>query len=225
MPTSPFASLFAKSPFVPMQRHMAVVNECAAQVPTLIDHLIAGDKAGVEATAKLIFELEEKADKEKHEIRAHLPRSLFLPVDRRDLLEILHTQDAIADCAQDIAGMFLERDMELPDEMKQPLKELAVGCVGVVAQATSVIGRLDELLEVGFRGRQVEHVEELLDTLNKLEDVTDEAGIALTRVLFNQEDSMRPVSVILWYRVIEWIGDLADHAEKVGNRLRLVIAR
>jgi uncharacterized protein Yka (UPF0111/DUF47 family) len=29
----------------------------------------------------------------------------------------------------------------------------------------------------------------------------------------------------MWYQIIEWIGDLADYAEKVGDRLRLLIAR
>jgi uncharacterized protein Yka (UPF0111/DUF47 family) len=29
----------------------------------------------------------------------------------------------------------------------------------------------------------------------------------------------------MWYQLIEWVGDLADYAEKVGDRLRLLIAR
>jgi uncharacterized protein Yka (UPF0111/DUF47 family) len=36
---------------------------------------------------------------------------------------------------------------------------------------------------------------------------------------------MSPVSVMFWYQLIQWIGDLADYAEKVGDRLRLLIAR
>ena len=43
--------------------------------------------------------------------------------------------------------------------------------------------------------------------------------------LFAQEDNMKPVSVMFWYQLIQWIGDLADYAEKVGDRLRLLIAR
>ena len=46
----------------------------------------------------------------------------------------------------------------------------------------------------------------------------------LTRTLFAQEDSIKPVSVMFWYQLIQWIGDLADYAEKVGDRLRLLIA-
>jgi uncharacterized protein Yka (UPF0111/DUF47 family) len=29
----------------------------------------------------------------------------------------------------------------------------------------------------------------------------------------------------MWYQLIQWVGDLADYAEKVGDRLRLMIAR
>ena len=65
----------------------------------------------------------------------------------------------------------------------------------------------------------------MVDELNKVEDETDELGIDLTRRLFAQEDDMNPVSVMMWYRLIQWIGDLADYAEKVGDRLRLLTAR
>jgi len=203
---------------------MRVVVRCARLTTPLIDALCAGDAATIRSTAEQIFELEAEADSVKHELRSHLPRSLFMPVDRRDLLEILHAQDAIADTAQDIAGLFLERDMQLPEAFNEALKALTVSCVQVVEECHQVIERLDELLEVGFRGRQAEQVEAMLEALNRSEDHTDELGIALTRLLFTNEDSIKPVSVMLWYRVIEWIGDLADHAEAVGNRLRLIIA-
>ena len=65
----------------------------------------------------------------------------------------------------------------------------------------------------------------MVGDLNKIESDTDEMGAALTRRLFAQEDEMSPVSVMFWYQLIQWIGDLADYAEKVGNRLRLLLAR
>ncbi len=153
-----------------------------------------------------------------------MPSSLFMPVDRRDLLDILHAQDAIADTAQDIAELFLEREMRLPPDMDAPLKELVAECIIVVEQAHEVIERLDELLQVGLRGRQADQVQTMLEALNKSEDRTDVLEMVLSKALFAREDELSPVTVILWYRLFEWIGDLADHAEKVGNRLRLVIA-
>ena len=65
----------------------------------------------------------------------------------------------------------------------------------------------------------------MVNQINVIEDETDEMGVKLTQVLFAKEDEMKPVSVMFWYQMIQWIGDMADYAEKVGDRMRLLIAR
>ncbi len=220
-----FASLFGQSPFKPMQEHIGVVVQCAAEVPALFEALCAGDQEKVAAVKDRIFELEEQADGIKNELRAHLPKSLMLPVDRRDLLEVLDMQDSIADTAQDIAGLMIERPMEVPEPLKEPLLALTRRCVDACNQSAKIINELDELVATGFRGRESEKVSEMVDELNSIENDTDVMGMELTHRLFEVEDQMKPVSVIFWYQLIQWIGDLADYAEKVGNRLRLLLAR
>ena len=223
--TNPLTSLFGKSPFSAMQRHMRVVLECTHEIPLLFEALAAGDRAEVEAVKERIFEREAEADTIKNALRGALPKSLFMPVDRRDLLDVLQMQDSIADTAQDIAGLLVERPMELPDFMQENMLTLARRCVDACDQSAKIIEELDELIAMGFRGREATKVEEMVEALNLIEDETDELGIELTRRLFEHEDELKPVSVIMWYRIIEWVGDLADYAEKVGDRLRLLIAR
>jgi predicted phosphate transport protein (TIGR00153 family) len=208
-----------------MQEHIGVVLKCAAQVPELFEALSAGDKDRVVSIKERIYELEQEADDIKNELRAHLPKSLLLPVDRRDLLEVLDMQDSIADTAQDIAGLLFERPMEVPENLKDPLLALTRRCVDACDQAVKIIGELNERVETGFRGRESDRVSVMVAELNKIETDTDEMGTELVRRLFAQEDEMSPVSVIFWYELIQWIGDLADYAEKVGNRLRLLLAR
>jgi predicted phosphate transport protein (TIGR00153 family) len=208
-----------------MQEHIGVATQCAAQVPELFEALAAGDQDRVVSIKERIYELEQQADDIKNELRAHLPKSLLLPVDRRDLLEVLDMQDSIADTAQDIAGLLFERPMEVPENLKDPLLALTRRCVDACNQAVLIIGELDELVETGFRGRESDRVSEMVAELNKIETDTDEMGTELVRRLFAQEDEMKPVSVMFWYELIQWIGDLADYAEKVGNRLRLLLAR
>jgi uncharacterized protein Yka (UPF0111/DUF47 family) len=58
-----------------------------------------------------------------------------------------------------------------------------------------------------------------------MEDETDTMGMELARTLFSKEDDLKPVSVMFWYQMLQWIGDLADYAEKTGDRMRLLIAR
>jgi len=148
-----------------------------------------------------------------------------MPVDRRDLLDLLHLQDSIANTAQDIAGLLIERRMTIPEFLREPLVDLTVRCIDTVDHAATVINELDELLAIGFRGREVDRVDEMLRELNRIEDETDELGIGLSRALFDHESELDPVSVMMWYRIIEWVGDLADYAEKVGDHLRLLIAK
>jgi len=222
---STLSKLFRQSPFSALQTHMRAVLECVRQVRPLIDELVKGDQSTVIATKDRIFELEAEADRIKNEMRLHLPRSLFMPVDRRDLLEILHLQDAIADTAQDIAGLLVEREMDIPGFMHEGIVALTGRCIDTCEHAASIIEELDELLAMGFRGREVDKVDSMLMELNQIEDETDDLGMTLARSVFEHEDEMKPVTVMMWYRLIEWIGDLADYAEKVGDRLRLLIAK
>ena len=43
--------------------------------------------------------------------------------------------------------------------------------------------------------------------------------------VFEMEKDLPPVDVMFIYRVIEWIGDLADLAQRVGSRLEIMLAR
>lgn len=225
MAIPPIATLFARSPFMPIQEHMRAVLDCAREIPVMLEAVCKGDENALNNHKQKIFEKEAKADYMMNELRSNLPKSLFIPVDRRDLLDILQMQDSIADSAQDIAGMLVQRRMQLPNQLHAPLIEFTRRCVEVCEQSGKIIEQLDELVELGFKGREVKRVAKMVEDLNRSEDVTDELGLDLTQSLFDHGENMNPVSVIMWYQTIQSIGDLADNAEDVGNRLRLLIAR
>jgi predicted phosphate transport protein (TIGR00153 family) len=225
MISNPLANLVKRSPLVSIQEHMRVVLECAREVPGLLEALSDGNTSEFEQIKDRICAKEDEADKIKNALRGRLPKSLFMPIDRRDLLEVLHIQDSIADTAQDIADLLFERQMAIPEEMKEPVLVATRSSLDVCEFSLKVIEELDELLEMGFRGNEARHVEEMADKLNRIEDDADATELALAQTLFRIESKLDPVTVIMWYRIIEWIGDLADHAEKVGDRIRLFIAR
>jgi predicted phosphate transport protein (TIGR00153 family) len=218
------ASLLGRSPFGPMQEHMNQVVRCAEGVPTLFAALIAGDREALSAQQKHIAALESEADAIKNELRNHLPRKLFMPVDRRDLLEILDLQDTIADVAEDIGDLLVARTFQVPEAMAEPLVRFVDTAVSAAVAARDVVQRLDELLEVGFAGPETEAVLALIDKVLLLEDESDVLELEVMHALFANEDNMSPVSVILWMRLLDWVGDLADYPKKVCNRLRLLIA-
>ena len=223
--SNPIAGLFGKSPFKPTQRHMEAVAECASECVPLFEALLAGDSEKATAHKDRVFELENDADDIKNQIRSQLPKSLFMPIDRRDLLDLLHAQDSIADTAQDVAGLVTIRDLEIPQFFRGLLPAYVQRNVDAVQQCKEVINLLDELLEMGFRGREVDQVEEMVQKLGEIESETDDQGMELTGLLFEHGDEMSPPTFFLWYELFQKLGDIADFAEDVGDRLRLLVAR
>jgi hypothetical protein len=96
--------------------------------------------------------------------------------------------------------------------------------IAACEQAERVIGELDELVETGFGPHESARVEAMVAALNGIESETDDLSERALRALFAQEASLG-VGTIFWYQLINWIADLADYAERVGNRTRLLIAR
>jgi predicted phosphate transport protein (TIGR00153 family) len=223
--TNPLLKLFGQSPIKPLQEHMRVVVRCAGEVPGLFEALCAGDDKKIQDIRDEIFTLENDADEIKNRLRSHLPKSMFMPVDRRDVLEILDLQDSIADTAQDIAGMLMVRRPTVLEPIRDPLLNLSQRCLDACNQMAKIMEELDELLETGFRGRESDKVVGMIDELNRIETETDQKAIDLLHELFAHEADLDPVSLMVWHRLIRWIGDLANYSEKVGNRLRLLLAR
>jgi hypothetical protein len=218
------ADLFGRSPIRPMQRHMKAAVSCAREVLPLVEAMAAGDVAAITACRARIDRLEHDADEIKNEIRSHLPKRLFMAVERRDMLEILDYQDSIADTAQDVAELADLRGMTLSPDLAEPVLELVRRVVSACEQAERIVNELDELVEAGFHGREVSRVEEMIDELGRIESDTDELADRAVRKLFAREAELG-VATIFLYDWVGWIGDMADYAERVGNRLRLLIAR
>jgi len=114
--------------------------------------------------------------------------------------------------------------MVLPAPMAEPMLALVKSGQQACDAAAAVIAELDELLEMGFRGREASRVETMVDKLADQEEESDRLEMEVNRILFALEGELDPVTVIFWYRMIELAGDLADYSKKVGSRLRLFLA-
>jgi predicted phosphate transport protein (TIGR00153 family) len=115
--------------------------------------------------------------------------------------------------------------MRFPEKLQKGLIEFTAACIATSTQALAAINELDELLEVGFSGREVKLVESMIKELDRLEARTDKQAIALRAKLFKLEADLPPVDVMFYYHVIVLLGSLADSAEHVGDRLQILIAR
>jgi hypothetical protein len=217
--------MFGASPVRPLQKHMESVQTCVQQLVPFFDAVLAHnwDEAG--KCRDEIARLEGAADDLKRELRLNLPKGLFMAVSRRDLLEVLTMQDKIANKAKDITGLIIGRQMEFPESIGPLLKDFIQRSIDASAQAQKAINELDELVETGFRGTEVKLVESMIKTLDEIESDTDKIQVQVRAELFAIESHLNPVEVMFLYRIIDWIGDLGDLAQRVGSRLELMLAR
>lgn len=215
--------LVSKSPIKPMQQHMGVAVLCAREILPLLDAMAEGDIGKIRDRRSEIDRLEHEADQIKHEIRSHTPKKFLMALDRRIILEILDYQDSIADTAQDIAEIADQRNMHLPAVMVEPIQSLAHSVVAACEQGQRIVDELDELVETGFGESEMRRVDEMIRELNRLESETDRQLDLAARKLFAIEDQLG-VATIFWHQVLRQIARLADLAERVGNRLHLLMA-
>lgn len=225
MPGNSILGVFAKSPIKPLEKHMRIVTKCANQLIPFFESCSQDDWVEAAEVRKLISQTEKDADLLKRQLRLELPGGLFMPVARADILELVTQQDKIANRAKDIAGRVLGRKLKLPEDLQANFSKYLRRCVDATEKAADAINELDDLLETGFRGREVELVEKMINQLDAIEDDTDTMQIALRSDLLKIENDLNPIDVMFLYQIIEWVGDLADLSERVGARLEIMLAR
>lgn len=219
------SNLFGRSPVSPLQQHMEKVQACLSLLPSFFEAAFIGDWTIAEQIRNQITAAETEADTLKKALRLKLPKGIFMPVARRDVLEVLRMQDNLANKARGISGLILGRKMTFPAELHEPLMEFLKRNLEAAKQAQVCVNELDELVETGFGTLEVERVENMIKLLNSIEDDTDDIQIKIRAILLQKEKDLPPVDVIFMYKIIDWVGDLADIAQRVGSRLELMLAK
>ncbi len=224
-PNSHISRIFGRSPVEPLQKHFTKVAKCTRKLPKFFKATFAGDWGKAAQQREKIVLLEDAADTLKREFRLGLPRSLLMPVNRSDVLEMISRQDRIANRSKDISGLIIGRRLAVPDPIQSSYMALLHRSIDAVEQARRSVQELDDLFNSGFRGAGAEHVVAMTDELSDIEDDSDALQIEARAQLFRIEDQLGPVDVMFLYRIFDLTGDLGNIAQRVGSRLHLMIAR
>ena len=218
------ANIFGSSPVQPLEKHIDIAYRCAKQLRGFFAAAVVGDWDKVRKYRDEIEKLEHRADDVKKQIRLQLPKSLFMPVPREDLLELLLVQDKIANRTKDVSGLVVGRELQIPPQIAEQFLDFVDRNIDAAKQARKSVRELDELFTVGFRGAEVALVAGLIEELDRIETDTDDKQAALRASLFEIEKSLDPIDAIFMYQVIERTGEIADMAERVGRRLELLLS-
>ncbi len=220
-----FAKVLGRSPVGPIKKHIDEVNKAAVALEAMST---AAQRASWEdALAKRaeIESINRVANEIRRELRLGLPSTFLMPVAREDLLELLDGQDKILRRINDVAGLIVGRRIQLPEGLAKAFQDLIECTVAAVQQTHQSVQELDELFEAGFRGREVEIVEKMLSTLMDIEREHDRLQGTMREQLFAMEKELHPVDAVFLYRLIDWVGAIAERCARAGDLLERLLAR
>ncbi len=218
-------SMFSESPFRPLVSHIEKVRACVDQVLPLFEALSKREYSTVAEISELIVRMEHDADIIKDKIRTSLPQSLFLPVDKKDFLYLLSAQDDIADAVEDLAVLLKIKNLETPEQIREPIDNLVRHVVDTANMGCDLICELDTLLEASFGGAEAEKVEKATQELGTAEWEADRKQFLLAQKLFSLGDDIAPADLLLWNEVSKKLGAVADKSEKIGKTLRIFLSK
>ncbi len=216
--------LFRESPFEPLRYHMKRVMECVALVRPMFEAVRDQRYDDLQELAKKIFKVEHEADIIKDDIRRTIPKRFFLPVYRGDLLGYVKLQDDMADSVEDLAVLLTIKNLELPEPLVDPTFEYVDKVESVCQQTRDIADYLPTLVDGDMVGEEAERALSMIADVEKAEWEADRLQYTLSQNLFALEDEMKATDILLWFRVFGELGQLANFAEKTGDRLRRMLS-
>ena len=215
--------LIGKDHFGPLVEHAKKVQSCVQLVEPLTEAWLEEDWATLGKMNEEISKLEHEADHLKHQYRQNLPKKVFLPVPRGDLMRILHEADNIADEVEHYAILLSLRKIILPDELKALMREFLSPVLEANTKLLSATESLGVLKEASFSGPESERILATVDEISRLEWQCKQIWRKIAKLILADETGMNPLDVLMGMRVVGSLSELANHAENCGDNLRHLI--
>ena len=217
--------LFGKSPFGPLVEHTKKVHECVEMIRPLMEALVNEDYDEIRRLQDEVSRLEYEADTIKHNVRDHLPRRYFMPVERVDLERFISSQDNIADKAEDFAVILTLRKTKLHPEVMDKFFNFVDQIFQVTGTLLTAAVELNNLAEASFSGAEAKVVLSLLKGLNEEEWKADRMARSLSKEVYGLEKQLDPITIIFYEKMILTLGAIANEAENAGDMLRTMILK
>jgi len=218
-----FFSLFFESPFVKLKNHANKVKECAWMFKRAAQCYVEQDCEEFDKLTEEVAMLESQADELKRNLRNHLPRGIFMPVDKFVLLDCLREQDHVLDDVEEALYWLSFKPMAvIPEELVGDFLHL----IDAVIPAIEKLPDMSEQAIVYFRSGTEEQRNKLKSIVREIYQAEKEAD-HLEHELKKKAFALLkdPVEIYHIVRVVEIIGDICDHAQNASDRMRTMIAR
>ncbi|MCG6919390.1 MAG: TIGR00153 family protein [Deltaproteobacteria bacterium] len=218
-----FFSLFYESPFVKLKRHADKVKECAQMFKEAVQCYVQQDCDKFEELTEEVAKLESQADELKRNLRNHLPRGIFMPMDKFVFLDCLREQDHVVDDVEEALYWLSFKPMgKIPEDLVEDFLDL----IDAVIPAIEKMPDMSEQALVYFRNSTEENRNKLKSTVREIYQAEKEADHLEHELKKRAFAALKdPVEIYHIVRLVEIIGDICDHAQNASDRMRTMIAR
>jgi len=215
------SSLFYRSPFENLQKHADKVKECASLFENAVTCHLSDQCKDFDLLTDQVARMESEADAIKRNIRNHLPRGILMPVDKFQLFQYLKEQDKVLDEVEEALFWLSFRPRGIPKDVGTDFQHL----VKSVVQPVEKLPRLVSMATDFFKSRSEDERTRMKSLIHDIRQYEHEADLLERELKLKIFATIKEALVVFhMIRLVEIVGDIADHAENAADRMRAMIA-
>ena len=202
-----------------MEEHLAIVKQCVIAYQALVTAFASEDSPS-QALLDSVFELETKAKERRRNISAKIAEGAFFGGVREDILNLIHTNDNIADKAKDAARLLAITSQGDSNSIRLLRSE---HMAGFQKNLLASVEALESLIRA-LHGDKHEILAKVA-VVEDFEEAADGEKDHLLRELLGSPRAPDPVSVIELRDFIFASDDIADNAENASDVVLVLVAK
>jgi len=222
---SPIVMSWRRSPFEGLMEHARLVKECLEPLRKAVESYLAGNTEEYEKYKNEVLEREHQADIVKSRVRNHLPKAIFMPVDKGTFLMLLREEDAILDYAEDVVVWLGMRKTPVPEDLQRDILDYLAIVEDTVKSFESAMSHMGDLLESSFSEKERKKIKEGIKRVHEKEYQADMVSYDLSKKIFTMEENLGAMGVYHILKTVNLMDQIANHAENAADRLRALIAK
>ena len=156
-----------------MEKHYKYVTLGISALDKTVKYYLDGDTENFKKYAEKVYRAEDQADKIKGNIRNHLPKFIFIPIDKGDFLGLLKEADGILDTAEDIAVLMEMKKTNIPEDIKENFIAVMKKAMETVETLWKAMDMFRFMLESSFGGRTRQDIKKEIHKIHHLEHESD----------------------------------------------------
>jgi uncharacterized protein len=219
---STFMNLFYKSPFENLKKHADKVSECATMFYKAIACHIDRKCEDFDNLTDLVAQIESEADAIKRNIRGHMPRGIWMPMEKFAFFMYLKEQDNVIDAVEEALYWLSYRPEGVEEEVGDDLIYLVESVIPAIEKLSPMV----ELATQYFKRRYEKKREEIKSVIRDIRQHEHEADFVERELKHKIFSTMSdPIQIYHLIRLVETIGSIADHAQNAADMMRAMIAK